>query len=80
MLTRLINCCAITLLSCCVLALLALSPTSLAQQTKRITVMPAITDIDRYSVRMLTLAWRALTPNMKLSPTLTAATAPRGAI
>ncbi|QEY12032.1 ABC transporter substrate-binding protein [Cellvibrio sp. KY-YJ-3] len=56
MLTRPINCCAITLLSCCVLALLALSPTSLAQQTKRITVMPAITDIDRYSVRMLTLA------------------------
>lgn len=50
------NSCATTILSCCVLALLALAPHTMAQQAKRITVMPAITDIDHYSVRMLTLA------------------------
>lgn len=45
-----------TSIACCVLALATLSSHVMAQSTKRITVMPAITDIDRYSVRMLTLA------------------------
>lgn len=36
--------------------LAALAPFVMAQPATRITVMPAVTDIDRYSVRMLTLA------------------------
>ena len=41
---------------CCVLTLAALALPAIAQPGKQITIMPAVTDIDRYSVRMLTLA------------------------
>ncbi len=50
-----INCIA-RLISCCVLALTILAPHVMAQPPKRITMMPATTDIDRYAVRMMTLA------------------------
>lgn len=41
---------------CCVLTLAALAFPVMAQTNKSITIMPAVTDIDRYSVRMLALA------------------------
>lgn len=41
---------------CCVLTLAVLALPAIAQPGKQITIMPAVTDIDRYSVRMLTLA------------------------
>jgi hypothetical protein len=41
---------------CCAFTLMALAFPVMAQSTKHITIMPATTDIDRYAVRMLTLA------------------------
>ncbi|OZY86938.1 diguanylate cyclase [Cellvibrio mixtus] len=45
------------LVPCYLLVLLVIAPAAMAQpKSTKVTVMPAITDIDRYSVRMLTLA------------------------
>ena len=45
------------LVPCYLLVLLVIAPAAMAQpKSTKVTVMPAITDIDRYSVRMLNLA------------------------
>lgn len=57
------------MMSCCVLALLATAPIAMAQQKiTTITVMPAITDIDHYSIRMLTLALGRLDSRYEIVP------------
>lgn len=60
--------------SCCVSTLLimtpfAITPFAMAQQNPMtITAMPAVTDIDRYSIRMLTLALQRSNANYEIVP------------